>query len=193
MLRSFRIKTIPVGHPRYDDQRITFSAMLDSLTLTPRLGRQPASIGWHHGLVVPLNLGGKDRLEPLAGAAADDPSVRGGYRASKVGGELRGSQGKAFVPSHASILPRENKNAMRKIKACDPIRNAYSLRMSNTLDQIAEDGMNGVKYDFGNYDELTYSAWLIGRKMAGKQAPKESKLAASGCDSGISEHPSNWR
>ena len=79
-------------------------------------------------LVVPLHLardvGGKDRLEPLAGAAADDPGVCGRYRASKAGGELRGSQSKAFVPGHAWILPRENKNAMRKNKACDPIRNA---------------------------------------------------------------------
>jgi hypothetical protein len=40
--------------------------------------------------------------------------VSGGYRASKAGGELRGTQGKAIVPSHGSILPRENKNAMRK-------------------------------------------------------------------------------
>jgi hypothetical protein len=85
-------------------------------------------------LVVPLNLardvGGKDRLEPLSGSAAAHPSVSGGYRASKAGGELRGSQGEAFVPCHAWIIPRQRKNAMRKNKACDPIRIAYSLRMS---------------------------------------------------------------
>jgi hypothetical protein len=79
-------------------------------------------------LVVPLNVardvGRKDRLEPVSRAAADDPSVRGGYRASKAGGELRGSQGKAIVPSHGRIIPGKIKNAMRKIKACDPIRNA---------------------------------------------------------------------
>jgi hypothetical protein len=75
-------------------------------------------------------VGGKDRLQPLSGAAADDPSVCGGYRASKAGGELRGSQGKAIVPSHGRSIPSENKNAMRKIKACDKIRIAYSLRMS---------------------------------------------------------------
>jgi len=60
------------------------------------------------------DVGGKDRLEPVSGTAADYPSVSGGYRASKAGGELRGTQGKAIVPSHGSILPRENKNAMRK-------------------------------------------------------------------------------
>ena len=102
--------------------------MLAALTLTPCLGGQPASIGCERRLVVPLdlggNVGGKDRLQPLAGAATDNPGVSGGYRASKAGGELRGSQSKAIVPSHRHILPRENKNAMRKIKACDTIRNA---------------------------------------------------------------------
>ena len=87
-----------------------------------------------HRLVVPLHLArdmaGKDRLQPLSGTTTDDPSVSRGYRASKEGGELRGSQGKAIIPSHAGTLPRQNKNAMRKIKACNPIRNAYSLRMS---------------------------------------------------------------
>jgi hypothetical protein len=108
--------------------------MLAALSLTPCLDGQPASIGCEHCLVVLLHLvgdvGGKDRLQPLSGAAADDPSVRGGYRASKASGELRSSKGKAFVPGHGKILPRKIKFAMRKIKACDPIRNAYSLRMS---------------------------------------------------------------
>ena len=78
------------------------------------------------------DMGGKDGLQPRGWATANDPSVSGGYRASKAGGELRGSKGKAFVPVHARILPRKIKCAMRKIKACDSIRNAYSLRMSNT-------------------------------------------------------------
>ena len=91
-------------------------------------------------LVVPLNVprdvGGKDRLEPVSRAAADDPGVSRGYRASKAGGELRSSQGKAIVPSHGCILPRKIKNAMRKINeeiACGVLRIAYSLRMSNTI------------------------------------------------------------
>ena len=76
---------------------------------------------WLRLLVVPLNLardvGSKDRLQPLSGAAAANPRMRRGYRAPKAGGELRGSQGKAIGPGHGEILPRENKNAMRKIKA----------------------------------------------------------------------------
>ena len=93
--------------------------MLAALTLTPCLDGQPASIGCYHGLVVLLNLGGnvggKDRLEPLARAAADEPSVSGGHRAPKASGESGSTQGKAFVPGHGRMLPRENKNAMRKI------------------------------------------------------------------------------
>ena len=87
--------------------------MLAALTLTPCLGGQPASIGCDHGLVVPLHLsrdvGGKDRLQPLTRPAADDPGVCGGYRASKAGGKLRGSQGKAFVPGHGQMLPPKKK------------------------------------------------------------------------------------
>lgn len=74
----------------------------------------------------------EDRLQPLSGTAANDPCVCGGYRASNAGGKLRGSQGKAIFPSHGWIIPAEIKNAMRKIKACDPIRNAYLNAMTAT-------------------------------------------------------------
>lgn len=84
---------------------------------------------WLLGLVVPLHLardvGGKDRLQPRSWPATDDPSVRGGYRASKAGGELRGSQGKAFVPSHGKRIPAEIKNAMRKIN----LAMGYAMRI----------------------------------------------------------------
>jgi len=79
-------------------------------------------------LVVPLHLArdvcGKDRLQPLSGAAADDPSVCGGYRASKAGGELRSSKGKAFVPCHGEIIAGKIKCAMRKIN----LATGYALR-----------------------------------------------------------------
>jgi hypothetical protein len=73
----------------------------------------PAGSGWHERLVVLLHFAGdvrrKDRLQPLSRAAANDPSVGSGYRASKAGGKLRGSQGEAFVPGHGRILPPKNK------------------------------------------------------------------------------------
>ena len=79
-------------------------------------------------LVVLLHLardvGGKDRLEPVSRAAADDPCVSRGYRASKAGSKLRGTQGKAFVPGHGRILPRKIKCAMRKII----LATGYALR-----------------------------------------------------------------
>ena len=93
--------------------------------------------GWLRLLVVPLHFAGdvcrQDRLQPRGGAAANDPSVSRGYRASKAGGKSGGTQGKAFVPGHAWRITRQRKNAMRKNKACDPIRNAYLNGMSATL------------------------------------------------------------
>jgi hypothetical protein len=61
------------------------------------------------------DVGGKDGLQPLRRTTATNPRMGGGHRASKAGGELRGTQGKAFVPSHGEILPAKKKNAMRKI------------------------------------------------------------------------------
>ena len=85
--------------------------------------------GWLRCLVVLLDLsrdvGGKDQLQPRGWAAADDPSVRGGYGASKAGGELRGSKGEAFVPSHGEIIPRKIKCAMRKIN----LATEYAMRI----------------------------------------------------------------
>jgi predicted AAA+ superfamily ATPase len=102
-----------------------------------------------HCLVVLLHLsrdvGRKNRLQPLSGTAANDPSVSGGYRASKARGELRGSQGKAFVPSHGSILPRENKNAMRKNKACDQIRIAYLVAVNQPNQPMKTEIRNFLK------------------------------------------------
>ena len=98
-----------------------------TVSATPLLTGLPATLpaqlgaghGWERCLVVLLHLARdvsrKDRLEPLSGATADDPSVRCGYRASKASGKSGGTQGKAFVPCHAWILPRKIKCAMRKI------------------------------------------------------------------------------
>jgi len=98
--------------------------------------RLPRGGRWLLGLVVPLHcagdVSGKDRLQPLSGAAADDPSVSGGHGASKAGGKSGSTQGKAFVPGHGRMIPGKEKCAMRKIKPCNILRNAYSLRMSNT-------------------------------------------------------------
>lgn len=86
---------------------------------TPLLARLPRGGRWLLGLVVHLHLardvGGKDRLQPLSGTAANDPCVSGGYRASKASGKAGGTQGKAFVPGHVWMLPRKIKCAMRKI------------------------------------------------------------------------------
>ena len=81
------------------------------------------------GLLVLLHLardvGGKYGLQPLSGAAADDPSVSCGYRASKASGKSGGTQGKAFVPGHGEIIPRKIKCAMRKIN----LAKGYALRI----------------------------------------------------------------
>ena len=116
---------------------------------------------------------GKDGLQPLSGAAADDPSVCGGYRASKAGGELRGSKGKAFVPGHAWRVTRKNKNAMRKNKACVPICNAYSLRMSNTNKTAAE---RTAKY-FGISIEKATEMLAAADKMNAQVRAKGEALA----------------
>jgi hypothetical protein len=88
--------------------------------------------GWLRLLVVLLHLsrdvGGKDGLQPRGWTTANDPSVRGGYRASKAGGELRGSKGKAFVPGHAWIIARKIKCAMRKIS----VAQSYAMRIIST-------------------------------------------------------------
>jgi hypothetical protein len=85
--------------------------------------------GWLRLLVVPLHFAcdvcRQDGLQPLSGATANDPSVSGGYRASKAGGKLRGTQGKAFVPGHGEILPQKTKCAMRKIN----LAFIYALRI----------------------------------------------------------------
>ena len=85
--------------------------------------------GWLRLLVVPLHFAGdvcrQDGLQPVSGAAADDPSVCGGDRASKAGGELRSSQGETFVPGHGRILPPKKKCAMRKII----LATGYALRI----------------------------------------------------------------
>lgn len=90
--------------------------------------------GWLRLLVVPLfgcdDDGKVNGLLPVWRPAAANPRMGSGNRTSKDGGKACGSKCKAVVPSHARILPRENKNAMRKNKACDPIRNAYLNRMS---------------------------------------------------------------
>jgi hypothetical protein len=87
-------------------------------------------------LVVPLlgcNDGGKImRLLPVWRTAAANPRMGSGNRTSEDGGKACGSNCKAVVPGHGRILPPKKKNAMRKNNPCKVLRNAYSLRMSNT-------------------------------------------------------------
>lgn len=64
--------------------------------------------------------------------------------------------------------------------------------MKNT-DKIAADGFEGKAYDWNNYDTLTYSAWLIGRRLAGKAPIKEIKITQDGAAPRVSLHPANWR
>ena len=70
------------------------------------------------------NVGGKDRLEPLSGAAAANPRMGSGHRTSEDGGKACGPKGKAFVPCHGQILAQKKKNAMRKIN----LATGYALR-----------------------------------------------------------------
>jgi hypothetical protein len=108
--------------------------MTDAATplLTGLPAALPARLGaghrWMRCLVVHLHLardvGSKDGLEPLSGTAAANPRVSGSHGAPKAGGNLRGSQGKAFVPGHGRILPRKIKCAMRKII----LATGYALR-----------------------------------------------------------------
>lgn len=85
--------------------------------------------GWLRLLVVPLHFAGdvsrKDGLQPLGWAAANDPSVSGGHRASKAGGKAGGTQGKTFVPGHGQIISRKIKSAMRK----KILARSYALRI----------------------------------------------------------------
>lgn len=154
---------------------------MDAATLL-RLARTPSRHSMRR-LVVPLNLGGnvggKDRLQPLTRAATNDPGVSRGYRASKAGGELCGSQGKAIVPSHGWILPRKNKNAMRKIKACNVIRNAYSLRMSNTFQNISTATRNKIAEEVGNFILVSFSTFEahgVNRTRYTVRKPRGKKL-----------------
>jgi hypothetical protein len=55
-----------------------------------------------------------NRLLPVWRAAAANPRMGSGHRTSEDGGEACGSKCKAVVPCHGPILPRQNKNAMRK-------------------------------------------------------------------------------
>ena len=74
---------------------------------------------WLRLLVMPLHFSRdvrrQDRLEPIRRPAPTNPRMGSGHGASKAGGKLRGSKGKAVVPCHARILPPKKKNAMRKI------------------------------------------------------------------------------
>lgn len=65
--------------------------------------------------------------------------------------------------------------------------------MKATIDEAATNGLNGVGYDWSNYDDLTYAAWLVGRRLAGKPPIKEIRQAQDGAASKVSEHPANWR
>lgn len=64
----------------------------------------------------------------------------------------------------------------------------------NDIDAYAVAGLAGEPYDWDNYNDLTYSAWITGRRLAGKAPLKEgSKTHQDGAAAKVSLHPANWR
>jgi len=94
--------------------------MLAALTLTPCLGRQPASIGCDHGLVRFLRVGGDDLeenslLPNRRLTTTGKPFVGGGTLATQGCNDLGGGVvGKVGVETHGRRIHRKNKSAMRK-------------------------------------------------------------------------------
>lgn len=64
---------------------------------------------------------------------------------------------------------------------------------TTTIDATVQDGLHGRSYDWANYDDLTYCAWLLGRQIAGKPTIKEITAKQDGAASTVSLHPANWR
>lgn len=65
--------------------------------------------------------------------------------------------------------------------------------MKETVDAAVIQGMTGEPYDWNRDDDLLYSAWLIGRRLAGKPPLKSIILKQNGSAPTVSLHPANWR
>lgn len=87
----------------------------------------------------------------------------------------------------------KEKCGFRNLILANGAESAQSKRMTATIDEIAANGIEGKDYDWSNYDELTYAAWLIGRRIAGKPPTKEITEKQDGAAPKISLHPANWR
>jgi len=95
--------------------------MLAALTLNPCLGGRPASIGWHHGLVVLLRFSdddGKEKLLLPHGrlAGAIEPRIGGlPWTTQRRDDHGSGIRGERISEGHVQILPQKKKYAMQKI------------------------------------------------------------------------------
>jgi len=63
----------------------------------------------------------------------------------------------------------------------------------SAVDDAASSGMNNESYNWDNYNDLTYAAWLVGRRISGKKTIKEYTKKQDGAACRVSEHPANWR
>lgn len=54
-------------------------------------------------------------------------------------------------------------------------------------------GKEGGDYDWDNFEDLTYDAWCLGRRISGRTEPKQVSTKQSGCECNVCEHPANWR
>jgi hypothetical protein len=84
----------------------------------------------------------KDWLQPIGWATPANPAMRGSHGAIQNRGELRSSQGKAFVPGHGEILPPKKKCAMRKIN----LDTGYAMRMITGMQDI----VNTIRFHLTN-------------------------------------------
>jgi len=66
-------------------------------------------------------------------------------------------------------------------------------QLTSGIDDAASRGMNNENYNWDNYNDLTYAAWLVGRRIAGKITIKTYTQKQDGAACRVSEHPANWR
>ena len=70
----------------------------------------------------------------------------------------------------------------------------HSLPDFCLIDDYAARGYRGESYNWNHYDQTTYDAWLVGRRLRGELAPpKEVAEKQDGAAPKVSLHPANWR
>jgi hypothetical protein len=67
------------------------------------------------------------------------------------------------------------------------------MSAEQSTDSAATAVLIGKPYDWSRYCEITYAAWLIGRRLAGKQPQRQSVTRQDGAAARVSLHPANWR